>query len=124
MPLASHVVYAVAAAVVVLAALKTAWTGTGRNILGPALVAVLMASWALCVWLTPPGPRLWLASSRGLLAASAFIVLSLDGARGISLLSRPPNIPALRKAAWLVLLMLALPVIAHLSALGGAPDPR
>jgi hypothetical protein len=124
MPLVSHIVYGIAAAVVVLAALKTAWLSGGRSVVGPALVVVLVGSWALCVWLTPLGPQLWRASSLGLLAAGAFLVVSLDGARGISLFTRHPNMPALRRAAWLVLLMFALPVIAHLSGLGGASDPR
>jgi hypothetical protein len=124
MPLVSHIVYAIAAAVVVLAALKIAWVSGGRSVAGPVLIVALVASWALFVWLTPLGPQLWRASSLGLLAASAFIVLSLDSARGISLLTRHPNMPALRRAVWLVLLMFALPVIAHLSELGGAPDQR
>lgn len=133
MTLVRHVLFGVAAGSVVVAAARIAGTmGRTRSIVGPVAVLTIVASWALCVWLTPIGPRVWRASALGFLAAGAFLVASLDGARGIFLFRRRserlstevPRGRMRRKAAWLVLLMFAIPLLAHLSALGGAPGDR
>jgi hypothetical protein len=123
----ANVVYVAAAgALVVAAALIARRMSEGWRVLGPVAVLVLFASWALCVWLTPLGAQLWRASALGFVVAGAFLALSLTAARGVAIFVERPDAPVsaesrgtlLRGALWLILLMCALPVLAHLATAG------
>jgi hypothetical protein len=125
--MSASVVYytVVATALAVAAAVVARRMSDGWRGLAPAAVLVLFASWALCVWLTPLGPQLWRASALAFAIVGAFLALSLAAARGGAVfVDRPAPQPGastgayLRGALWLILLMCALPVLAHLATFG------
>lgn len=130
MPLRAHILYAIAASADVAVAVFVARKmSKGEGILGPVVVLVTFLSWALCVWLTPLGPHLWRASALGFIVVGAFLVLSLAALRSVPLFVGQPEGPIARRArgdflvrcASLVLLLLMLPVIAHLASGGLLP---
>jgi hypothetical protein len=115
----------VATALAVAAAVVARRMSDGWRGLAPAAVLVLFASWALCVWLTPLGPQLWRASAIAFAIVGAFLALSLAAARGSALFvdRTAPQlggtaVASVRGALWLILLMCALPVLAHLATAG------
>jgi hypothetical protein len=126
MPLRANVIYAFGAVLVIVAATRIARRMSGGwGVMGPAAVLVFFASWAAFVWLTPLGPQLWRASALAFFATGAVLAVTLAAGRGAFLVETPDapvshsdRTAILRQAAWLALLMFALPVLAHFATYG------